>query len=188
MTPLRCLSTRELMLAVAGGIASAALGQVLGRMVHLALPLPMSGSVVVALPRAVVLLVVLARIDRLGALTVAGLAEAAAKFGLGLGGMPGLSLLAPVLAGLAGDLTWSVLRPVLGTRMRLILSGAALSGARVLAALVFLALVRVPLQTGFQRAGWLLWSIIAVNVVLGMAAGLVAAGIVGELRRAGVME
>lgn len=188
MTPLRCLSTRELMLAVAGGIASAALGQVLGRTVHLALPLPMSGSVVVALPRAVVLLVVLARIDRFGALTVAGLAEGAAKFGLGLGGVPGLSQLTPVLAGLAGDLAWSVLRPVLGRPVRLILSGAALSGARVLAALAFLALVRVPLQTGFQRAGWLLWSIIAVNVVLGMAAGLVAAGIVGELRRAGVME
>lgn len=188
MTGLRWLSTRELMLAVAGGIASAALGQVLGRTVHLALPLPMSGSVVVALPRAMVLLVVLARIDRPGALTIAGLAEAAAKLSLGLGGVPGLAQLTPVLAGLMGDLTWFVLRPVLGRRMRLILSGGVLSGARVLAALVFLVLVRAPLQTGFQRAGWLLWGIIAANVVLGMAAGLVAASIVGELRRAGVME
>jgi len=53
------------------GVASAAIGKVLGRAVHLAVPIPMSGSLVAALPRAVILLVVAARVRRCGALTVA---------------------------------------------------------------------------------------------------------------------
>jgi len=180
------LNTRQLMLAVAGGVASAAIGKVLGRAVHLAVPIPMSGSLVAALPRAVILLVVAARVRRCGALTVAGLAEAAVA--LVLGGMFPLSLLAPLAAGVGADAVWLVTRPVPAERLRLMLAGAALCSVRVLMALVLLTVVRMPIGKVMEAAPILLWGIIAANALLGAGAGLLAAGIVKELRQAGVME
>ena len=165
-------TTRELMTAAAGGVAAAVVGRALGRAVHLAVPMPMAGSLVAALPRAIILLVVLARVRRPGALTLAGLVEAAAGFALGLGGMMPLSLVTPVAAGMAGDQVWTAARPLRGERLPLAMAGAALAGARVAVALAFLGLVRVPMLQAVGPA--VLGGLVAANAVLGLAAGVVA--------------
>ena len=186
MTRPNFLETRALILACLGGATSAVLGKLLGAAVHLVIPIPMAGSVAAALPRAVVLLVILCRIRRRGVLTVAGLAEALAS--LGLGGMIPFSVLAPVAGGMAGDLVWLATRPVASERVRLALAGAALCGARMLAVLAVLALVRLPMPGGPHVMPLVLGAIVAANVVLGAVAGLVSAAMGTELRRAGVME
>ena len=58
------LTWRELAFAVAGGIALVGVGPLLGRIVHLAWPVPMSGSIITALPRVIILLAILIRVDR----------------------------------------------------------------------------------------------------------------------------
>ncbi|HUS57898.1 MAG TPA: hypothetical protein VM141_04525 [Planctomycetota bacterium] len=173
--------TRRLMLAMAGGVAAAAIGQFLGRSVRLGLAVPMTGSIVAAAPRAVLLSVIAARADRFGTLTLAGLAEGAVAISLGAP-FP-LPLLTATLSGLVGDITLAAL-PRRYEWLRLSCSAAALCCARVLAALAFLALVRAPMQGAMIVA----WSIVAANLVLGAVAGIVAAAIVKELRHAGVME
>ena len=55
-------------------------------------------------------------------------------------------------------------------------------------ALVLLTVVRVPIGKVMEAAPILLWGIIAASALLGAGAGLLAAGIVKELRQAGVME
>ncbi len=178
--------TRALMAAAAGGVAAAVVGRALGRAVGLAVPVPMAGSLAATLPRAIILLVVLARVRRPGVLTLAGTVEAAVGFVLGLGGMVPLSVMSPVAAGVAGDLTWRATRPVRGERLRLAMAGAVLAGARVVVALGVFMLLRVPM---LQAVGPLvLGSIVAANAGLGVAAGVVAGSIAGELREAGVIE
>jgi hypothetical protein len=176
------------MLATAGGVASAAIGFVLGRTVHLAVPLPMSGSLVAALPRAVILLVVLARIDRFGALTLAGVAEVAAKLGLGLGGAFPLSVVAPIAAGIAADAAWWALKRLPTRRARLAICGGVLASTRVLSVVVLLVLVRVPIPAAPRRGGWIVWALVGANVLLGVIAGFLASAIAAELRKAGAME
>jgi len=155
------LDTRAVILACLGGVTSAALGKLLGGAVHLVIPVPMVGSVAAALPRAVVLLIILCRVRRRGVLTVAGIAEASAS--VGLGGMIPFSLLAP-------------------------LAGAALCGARMLAVLGVLAIVGLPMSGKSQVATLVLGAIVAANAVLGAVAGLISATMATELRKAGVME
>jgi len=180
------LDTRAVILACLGGVTSAALGKLLGGAVHLVIPVPMVGSVAAALPRAVVLLIILCRVRRRGVLTVAGIAEASAS--VGLGGMIPFSVLAPLAGGMAGDLVWLAGRGVAGERVRLALAGAALCGARMLAVLGVLAIVGLPMSGRSQVATLVLGAIIAANAVLGAVAGLISATMATELRQAGVME
>jgi len=173
--------TRRLMLAIAGGVAAAAVGQFLGRSMRLGLGVPMLGSLVAALPRTIILAVVAARADRFGTLGIAGFAEGAVAISLGAP-FP-LPLLTATLSGFAGDLAWAVL-PTKPDWLRLLPTGASLCGARLLAALAFLTLVRAPVQSAMA----VVWAIVAANLVLGAVAGIVAAAVVRELKRAGVIE
>jgi len=173
--------TRRLMLAIAGGVAAAAVGQFLGRSVRLGLGVPMSGSLVAALPRTILLAAIAARADRFGTLALAGLAEGAVSISLGAP-FP-LPLLTATLSGLVGDLVWAVVPAKTGW-LRLLMTGAALCGARLLAALLLMALVRTPMQSAMA----VVWVIVAANVALGAIAGVAASAAVKELKRAGVME
>ena len=166
------LSWRELVFAVAGGIALAGVGQLLGRTFHLAWPVPMSGSIAAALPRAFILLVILLRIDRFGALTVAGIAEVGTKMAAGFIGWWPMSLVVPLLAGAAGDMIWHYLRQLPSRRLSLILTCGSLCGARVLLALFFWTLLRLPISSAPEHLALTLGCIVVINVVLGMVAGL----------------
>jgi len=166
------LTWRELAFAVIGGIALAGVGQLLGRTFHLAWPVPMSGSIAAALPRAFILLVILLRINRFGALTVAGIAEVGTRLAMGFSGWWPMSLVVPLLANAAGDLIWWYLRQLPSRRLSLILTGGSLCGARVLIALFFWALLMRPISGAGEHLALTLGCIAVINVVLGMAAGL----------------
>jgi len=166
------LSWQELAFAVVGGIALAGAGQLLGRTFHLVWPVPMSGSIAVALPRTIILLVILLRIDRFGALTIAGIAEVSTKLAAGFIGWWPMSLLVPLLAGVAGDIIWWYLRQLPSRKLTLILTGGSLCGIRALLALSFWTLLRLPVSAAFERLNLTLAGIVVINVVLGMAAGL----------------
>ncbi|MBA7618997.1 hypothetical protein ES703_26329 [subsurface metagenome] len=166
------LSWRELVFAVVGGIALAGVGQLLGRTFHLAWPVPMSGSIAAALPRAFILLVILLRVNRFGALTVAGIAEVSTKMAMGFGGWWPMSLVVPLLAGVAGDLIWWYLQQVPSRKLSLILTGGSLCGVRVLLALFFWTLLRLPVSAAGGHLALTLGYIIVINIVLGMFAGL----------------
>ena len=176
------------MLATMAGAASAAIGFILGRTIHLAIPIPMFGSLLAALPRTAILLVVLVRINRFGTLVTAGFAEVIVKMALGLGGTLPLAMITPIMAGLAGEAAWFGLSPLKIKNMRLLLTGGALSGSRILVSLLLLFLLRVPANMMWNKGALFIGIIIAINVVLGIVAGLIAVGLTGELKRAGVME
>jgi len=166
------LSWRELAFAVVGGIALAGAGQLLGRTFHLVWPVPMSGSIAVALPRTIILLVILLRINRFGALTIAGIAEVSTKLAAGFIGWWPMSLLVPLLAGVAGDLIWWYLKQLPSRKLRLILTGGSLCGARMLIAVSFWTLLMRPILQGGEQLALTMGGIIVINVVLGMVAGL----------------
>ncbi len=166
------LSWRELSFAVAGGIALAGVEQLLGRTFHLAWPVPMSGSIAVALPRAFILLVILLRINRFGALTVVAIAEISTRLTAGFIGWWPMSLLVPLLAGVTGDLIWCYLRQLPSRKLSLILTGGGLSGARILLALSFWTLLMRPISQGGEHLALTVGGIVVINVVLGMIAGL----------------
>jgi hypothetical protein len=169
---LNLMTWRELLFVIVGGIAVAGVGQLLGRTFHLAWPVPMSGSIVTALPRAFILLVILLRVNRFGALTIAAIAEVSTRLSVGLVGWWPMSMLVPVLAGLAGDLLWQYLRQVPSRKLGLVLTGGALCGARVLIALLFWTLLTRPISQAGPHLTLTLGGIVVVNVVLGMVAGL----------------
>jgi len=166
------LTWRELVFAVVGGIALAGVGQLLGRTFHLVWPVPMSGSIVTALPRAFILLVILLRINRFGALTVAGIAEVSTKLAAGFIGWWPMSLVVPLLAGVAGDIIWWYLRQLPSRKLGLILTGGGLCGARVLLALSFWTFLMRPISGGGEHLTLTVGGIVVINVVLGMVAGL----------------
>ncbi len=169
---INLLTWQELAFAVAGGIALAGVGQLLGRTFHLAWPVPMSGSIITALPRAFILLVILLRIDRFGALTVAGIAEVSTKLAAGFIGWWPMSLLVPLLAAVTGDLIWWYLRQLPSQKLTLILTGGGLCGARVLLALSFWTLLMRPISQGGEHIALTVGGIVVINVVLGVIAGL----------------
>jgi len=177
------LTWRELVFAVVGGIALAGVGQLLGRTFHLAWPVPMSGSIAAALPRAFILLVILLRINRFGALTVAGIAEVSTRLAAGFGGWWPMSLVVPLLAGVAGDLIWWYLRQVPSRKLGLILTGGGLCGARVLLALSFWTFLRLPVSAAARYLPLTLGCIIVINVVLGMAAGFLVSKSITAVKR-----
>ncbi len=166
------LTWRELLFAVVGGIALVGVGPLLGRTFHLAWPIPMSGSIITALPRAFILLVILLRIDRFGALTIAGIAEVSTKLAVGIGGWWPMSLVVPLLAGVAGDLIWWYLRQLPSRKLSLILTGGSLCGARVLLALSFWTILMRPISGSSEHLALTVGSIVVINIVLGMVAGL----------------
>jgi len=166
------LTWSELAFAVIAGIALAGVGQFLGRMFHLAWPVPMSGAIITALPRAFILLAILLRVDRFGALTVAGIAEVSTRLAVGAIGFWPMSLVVPVLAGFAGDLLWQYLRNLSSRRLSLTLTGGCLCGARVLLALACWILLMRPIAGTGRHLAVTMGGIVVINVVLGMAAGL----------------
>ena len=176
----RALTWRNVILIGAAGIASAVIGQLLGRTLHLAWPIPGSGSILAALPRAVILLAILLRVNRFGALTAAAVAEIGAKLAFGVGGMWPMSLIAPLLGNLAGDVMWSQLRRRPALRVRRVLTGAALCTARVLVAVLLWSLIRAALSRAPEGLVAALACIVGANVALGMIAGF----LVGRPKRA----
>ena len=166
------LTWRQLAFAVVGGIALAGVGQLLGRTFHLAWPVPMSGSIAAALPRAFILLVILLRVKRFGALTVAGIAEVSTKLAAGFSGWLPMSLLVPLLAGVAGDLIWWYLQQVPSRKLSLILTGGSLCCARILLALFFWTFLMQPISGAGEHLALTLGCIVVINIVLGMVAGL----------------
>ncbi len=173
----------DLLLATAGGIAVAVISQLLGRAFHAAYPVPTSGSVVAALPRAVVLLVLLTRTKSFGVLTVSALAEASTKLAWsGFGIMPWF-VVVPLLGNLAGDVAWASFRSLVGRRARLMVTGAVLCTARVLAALVFWALAARSVQHSVDSLAAVLMGIVAINIIMGLAAGVLVHFPTTRLRR-----
>jgi hypothetical protein len=166
------LTWRQLAFAVAGGIALVGVGPLLGRIFHLAWPVPMSGSIITALPRAIILLAILIRVDRFGALTIASVAEVTTKLAVGIGGWWPMSLVVPLLAGVAGDLIWLHLRQLPSRKLSLVLTGGSLCGARVLLALSFWTLLMRPISGSSENLALTLGCIFIINIILGMAAGL----------------
>jgi hypothetical protein len=169
---LNLMSWRELLFVIVGGVALAGVGQLLGRTFHLAWPVPMSGSIAAALPRAFILLVILLRVNRFGALTIASIAEVSTKLSFGFIGFWPMSLVVPVLAGVAGDLLWQYLRNIPSRKLSLVLTGGALCGARILIALFFWTVLMRPVSQTGPHLTLIFGSIIAINVLLGMTAGL----------------
>jgi len=166
------LTRRELVFAVAVGIALAGVGQLLGRTFHLVWPVPMSGSIVTALPRTFILLVILLRINKFGALTVAAIAEVSTRLAMGFTGWWPMSIVVPLLAGASGDVIWWYLRHIPSPGLRLILTGSSVCVARVLIALFFWSLLMRPISGAGEHLTLTLGCIIVINVVLGMIAGL----------------
>jgi len=184
MSAQRGLTTRDVLLAATGGVAAAAISKVLGHAVRLGVGVPMAGSLVAALPRTAVLLVVLARARGFGVLTLAGVAEGVLS--LGLGAMFPLCVAGPVVAGACADAAWRWAR-VGGERGRLAGSGAVLAAARMLVVLALVAALGVRVGRGEHGIGAMPVVIVVGTFVLGGAAGLLASVITRELRRAGVM-
>ena len=173
------LTWRELAFAIIGGIALAGVGHLLGRTFHLAWPVPMSGSIAAALPRTVILLVILLRINRLGVLTIAAIAEVSTRLAAGFVGWWPMSLFVPLLAGVAGDLIWWHLRHLPSRRLSLILTGGSLCGARILLALFFWTLLMRPISGASNHLILTLGCIVVINIALGMVAGSLVGKSVG---------
>lgn len=164
---------RQLALVAVAGIASVAIGQLSGRLFHLAWPIPTSGSILVALPRAIILLAVLYRINRFGTLTAIAVAELGTKLVFGVGGMWPMCLIVPLLGNFAGDLLWFWLRRLPWQRIKLMLTGATLCSARVLVALFFWSLLRPGFSNPPENIVSALACIVAINIALGMIGGLI---------------
>lgn len=176
---------RELAFAIAGGIALAGISQFLGRTFHIAWPAPMSGSIITALPRTFILLVILLRIDRFGALTVASIAEVSTKLAAGFIGYWPMSILVPVLAGVLGDIIWQYFRQQSSQRLSVVLTGGSLCGVRILLALSFWVILMRPMSQAGGHLALTVGGIAIINIASGMAAGLLASKFVRR-RKGGV--
>jgi hypothetical protein len=168
------LTLRELVFAITGGIALAGVSQFLGRTFHLAWPVPMSGSIITALPRTFILLVILLRIDRFGALTVASVAEIITKLAAGFIGYWPMSILVPLLAGVLGDIIWQYFRQQPLQRLGVVLTGGSLCGVRILLALSFWVILMRPISQSGENLALTVTGIAVINITLGMTAGLLA--------------
>lgn len=179
------LTLRELAFAIAGGIALAGVSQFLGRTFHPVWPVPMSGSIITALPRTFILLVILLRIDRFGALTVASIAEVSTKLAAGFIGYWPMSILVPVLAGVLGDIIWQYFRQQSSQRLSVVLTGGSLCGVRILLALSFWVILMRPMSQAGGHLALTVGGIAIINIASGMAAGLLASKFVRR-RKGGV--
>jgi len=164
----RVLTGRDILLVGLAGLSLALIGQITGRALHATWPIPASGSLAAALPRAVILLALLLRVRRFGVLTAAGLAEVAAKVAMGGIGLMPWCLIVPILGNLAGDVAWAGLGGLRSQRLRAALTGASLCTVRVLAALLFWATFMTAAKGNLGAIHGL---IIGANVLLGLTAG-----------------
>ena len=167
-----CFMTwRQLVFVVGAGMALAGLGHLLGRAVHLVWPIPMSGSLAAALPRTVILLAILLRINRFGALTIVGITEVSAKIAFGIGGYWPMALIVPLLSNITGDMIWFGLRQLPSRKMGLILSGGAISGIRALFALTLWTVLPLSAMKSGGQLTMMMGCIFVINIVLGISAG-----------------
>ncbi len=173
---------RDLALVVAAGLVAAGFGFLLGRPVRGGLGVALVGSVAVALPRTVVLLLVLQRVTRPAVLTAAAVAEVVARFGLGMPGLLPTGVVAPVVAAVAADAVWRGTGAWRFSGARLALTGAVLAGTRVAAAWLWLAGAATLAAGTRVPPAAMGWAVLGVNVLLGAVAGLLSAA---ALRRRG---
>jgi len=166
---------RDLLLVAAAGIAAAWTGQLLGRPARLGLGMPLVGSLAVTLPRALVLLLILARVKRPGALTGAAICEVLSRAAMGVPGFGLMAVVVPVLGGVLADLAWKGTGKWRLVGARLAVAGAVLSGARVLAAWTLLVLFASPARGTVGPATAAAVGIVGFDAMLGVVAGLLVA-------------
>ena len=166
---------RDLLLVAVAGIAAAWTGQLLGRPARLGLGMPLVGSLAVTLPRALVLLLVLARVRRPGVLTGAAVCEVLSRTAMGLSGVGLMAFVAPVLGGVLADLAWKGTEKWRSVGARLAVAGAVLSGARVLAAWTLLVLFASSAGGAVSPAAGAALGIVGFDALVGAATGLLVA-------------
>lgn len=169
-----CLAWRSLALAVGGGIASAIFGQLLGKPMQAIWAVPTAGSVAAALPRTIILLLMMQKVNRWGSLTTAGLAEVGTGLVIGAGAFWPTAVVAPVLACITGDIAWSFVCRLPGRMLGLMATGCVLCVARVLVALCFWVWLR-PLALAWSDWVPVLAGIVLINAILGLLGGLIVA-------------
>jgi hypothetical protein len=174
---------RDFLLVAAAGMAAACIGHLLGRPARMGLGMPLVGSPFASLPRVLVLLGVLARVNRVGAFTGAAVCEVLAHVGLGVPGLGPMAASAPVAAGIVADLAWNAATRWRFASVRLMLTGAVLSGTRVLAAWALMALLVFPARGISGPATRMALAVVGVDVLLGAAAGLLVVGLHQALYR-----
>lgn len=165
-------AARDLLLVAVAGIAAACIGQLLGRPMRLSLGVPLLGSVLASLPRALVLLLVLARVNRLGAFTGAAVCEVLARAATGIAGLGLMAAVAPLVGGALADIAWHATRRWQPVSARLVLTGAVLAGARVLAAWILMGLLAFPARGMAKPGAVVALTIVGLDMLLGAAAGL----------------
>jgi len=168
-------AARDLLLVAVAGIAAACIGQLLGRPMRLGLGVPLLGSVLASLPRALVLLLVLARVNRLGAFTGAAVCEVLARAATGIAGLGLMAAVAPLVGGALADIAWHATRRWQPVGARLVLTGAVLAGARVLAAWLLMAWFAFLAQSTVRPAAIVALTIVGLDMLLGASAGLLVA-------------
>jgi len=165
---------RDLLLVAVAGLLCAWIGQLLGRHVRVGLAMPLVGSAAAAMPRALILLMVLWRVNRTGVLTAAAVAEVLTRLTVGVPGLLPTGLVVPVLAATVADAVWRGTSGWHESRLRLAVTGAVLAGTRVAAAWLLLALVTLP--PGMRMPGTATCcAVLVVNTLLGIGAGIVVA-------------
>lgn len=166
---------RAILLVAAAGFVAAWVGPLLGRHVRVGLAMPLVGSVVATLPRALILLMVLWRVNRTGVLTAAAVAEVLARFAMGAPGLLPMALVVPVLAAAVADAVWQGTKGWQKVGLRLAVTGAVLAGTRVATAWILLAWAILLPQGMRMPTTATCCAIVAVNVLLGTAAGMLVA-------------
>ena len=177
---INLLSWQDLYLAIAGGIALAVVARFLGKALHSILPIPMSGSLAAALPRAIIFLIILLRTKRFGMLTIASITEVSAGLSVGLAGWWPMSMLVPLLSGIAGDLIWLNLKKIPSRRIALILTGGSICGVRMFIALFFWTILLRPIPKSPEYLTAIIAGIVMANIILGMLAGLSVDGFISR--------
>ena len=179
-------SLRDLSQIAAAGVGAALVDIIVKRSLGMVLPaVPFSGSLVAALPRTLLILVVACRTEKAGAIALLCLVEGAMNFAMG--GVFPLSFVSPVGAGLAGEATWLLM----GTMKRFPLvrlagTGAVLAVGRLVMASGFAVLLGLPLVRWFTAAPHMVAAIFLVNLVLGGLAGVLSRVVFNELQSLGL--
>jgi len=166
---------RDILLVAAAGFVAAWVGPLLGRHLRVGLAMPLVGSVVATLPRALILLMVLWRVNRTGVLTAAAVAEVLARLTMGVPGLLPTALVVPVLAAGVADGVWWGTKGWHKVWLRLAVTGAVLAGTRVVVAWMLLVWAIFLPQGMRMPTTATCCAIVTVNVLMGTAAGMVVA-------------
>jgi len=179
-------SLRDLSQIAAAGVGAALIDMVVKRSLGIALPgVPFSGSLVAALPRTVLILVVACRTRKAGAIALLSLVEGSVNFAMG--GVFPLSFVSPLGAGLLGEATWfltGVMKRLL--LLRLAITGAILAVGRLVMASGFAMILGLPLVRWFTTAPLMVGAIFLLNIVLGGLAGALSRIFFRELQHLGL--